>query len=480
MGDIRYERLYRRIAEADDRAAAIQALDDEEVIQALAAARRDDPYLTNVLASEAMNRVRRKGTIVNIAAEGLISQDAEGRLTFMNPAAERLLGWTFEELRGKDVHDMIHAHDEEGNPLPRDACAAWRVLRTKERVLGVETVLTRKDGTKFPAEQNTAPILQDGEVTGVVVTFFDITERKRRERYRAASHAVTEVLASAATIEEAAPKILEALGKGFEWHTGTLWILHKDDVLRPLAFWKAPGVEAPNLEAVTRTLSFRRGEGIPGRVLQDGKPRWDPDFLRLDPARYPRVPAAIKDGVHATFAFPCPTFRETIAIADFFSREIRPPDPDLLEAIETLGSDIGQFIDRKRAEAALRESEARKAGILRASLDAIITINHESRIIEWNPAAERIFGYAASEVLGKDMASIIIPERYREAHRRGLAHYLAAGEGPILGQRLELPALRRDGSEFPAELAIVPISTSPPFFTGYLRDLKDPERTRVV
>jgi PAS domain S-box-containing protein len=111
--------------------------------------------------------------------------------------------------------------------------------------------------------------------------------------------------------------------------------------------------------------------------------------------------------------------------------------------------------ERKRAEQALRESEARKAAMLNASLDGIITIEQNGRILEFNPAAERIFGYRRDEVVGKEMATLIVPPALQGRHRRGLQRYLATGEGPMLDRRIEMIAMRHDCSEFPVELAIV-------------------------
>ena len=95
------------------------------------------------------------------------------------------------------------------------------------------------------------------------------------------------------------------------------------------------------------------------------------------------------------------------------------------------------------AESLVRESEARKTAILRAALDAVITIDHEGRVVEWNPAAERTFGFARADVLGEEMARFIVPPAMRDRHRRGLAHYLATAEGSVLGRRVELTALHR-------------------------------------
>jgi PAS domain S-box-containing protein len=134
--------------------------------------------------------------------------------------------------------------------------------------------------------------------------------------------------------------------------------------------------------------------------------------------------------------------------------------------------------ERKRAEEELRLSEARKAAILNSALECIVTIDHEGCITEFNPAAERTFGYRRDEVLGRQLADAIIPPALRAKHRQGFARYLATGETRVLGQRIELAAVRADGSEFPAELAITRIPVDgPPSFTGYLRDITERRRS---
>ena len=136
-----------------------------------------------------------------------------------------------------------------------------------------------------------------------------------------------------------------------------------------------------------------------------------------------------------------------------------------------IAQDIGQ---RKQAEEALRTSEARKAAFFRTALDCIISMDHEGRVLEFNPAAERTFGYREDDVLGKELASLIIPPAMREQHRRGLAHYLATGEGPVLNRRLEMIGVRSDGTELPVELTVTRILVDgPPVFTAHLRDITD-------
>jgi PAS domain S-box-containing protein len=140
--------------------------------------------------------------------------------------------------------------------------------------------------------------------------------------------------------------------------------------------------------------------------------------------------------------------------------------------------DVGE---RKRAEQELRSSEARKGAILVTALDAIISIDHEGRITEFNPAAEALFGYSREEALGSRMADLIIPPSLREAHSKGFHHYLTSGESPLMGKHIELTAMRKDGSEVPVEIAFnrVPL-TGLPAFTGYIRDLTERKRTEAA
>jgi PAS domain S-box-containing protein len=146
--------------------------------------------------------------------------------------------------------------------------------------------------------------------------------------------------------------------------------------------------------------------------------------------------------------------------------------PETLAALSVIANIVAIGIERKRGELALRISEARKSAIFNTALDCIVTIDQHSRILEFNPAAEETFGYRRDEIVGRPMPETMMPERYREAHYRGVRHYLETGEAPVLGHRLELTGLRRDGTEFPVELAInrIPMD-GPPIFKAFLRDI---------
>lgn len=129
---------------------------------------------------------------------------------------------------------------------------------------------------------------------------------------------------------------------------------------------------------------------------------------------------------------------------------------------------------REEQDDAIRGKEARMRAFLETSLDGIITMNFEGRILEFNPAAERLFGFRSEEAVGRRVVDLIVPERLRTLHTAGLAHYLRTGEAPILDRRVEMPALRSDGSEFPVELSITRILTpGMPVFMGHVRDISE-------
>jgi PAS domain S-box-containing protein len=127
--------------------------------------------------------------------------------------------------------------------------------------------------------------------------------------------------------------------------------------------------------------------------------------------------------------------------------------------------------------ATLRKSELRARNIVHSALDAIVIIDSGGRIVEFNPSAERVFGYGRGEALGEELAELIVPAALREAHRKGLARYIETGASQVLGRLLEMRALRADGREFPVELTVVPVAgIEPPLFAGFMRDISERRR----
>jgi PAS domain S-box-containing protein len=285
-------------------------------------------------------------------------------------------------------------------------------------------------------------------------------------------YGVTRVLAEAESLELAAPRLLEAIGAPLGWSTGHIWESHDGEPLRLAGSWTAEGLEFPHFEEATRRLDLMSELALPARVWKTGRQSWISDYS-ADPS-YPRAEAAGREGLGGGTAFPVRIGRECVAVIEFFAREVRPPDRDLIALTDAIGSLIGEFIESLRIAEAVRLSEARKSAVFASSIDAVITIDHEGRVVEFNPAAERIFGHTLEDAVGAELAELVIPASLRERHRAALRRCVETGKSTLLGQRIELSGMRSDGSEFPVEVAINAIAgTDPPMFTGTIRDITD-------
>lgn len=303
-----------------------------------------------LLQSQERHRV-----IVDTALDGVITIDAAGIITDWNAQAEVIFGWTREEALGKLLSETII-------PL-RDREAHLRGIREYLKT-GVGPVLNRrievvarhKDGREFPVELSVSPA-RIGEAYIFSAFIRDITDRRRAERRVASLYAVTRVLAEAVTLEEAVPKIIQAVGESLEWEMGVFWRLDKlSGTLRCLDQWKSATLDAGAFMAATQQQSFKPGVGLPGRIWESGRPAWirdvgaDPDFVRAE--------VAAQAGLHGAFGFPIQVGSEIEGVVEFFSRQVREPDDELIAMVADVGLKIGQFGERARAEEALHQTEA--------------------------------------------------------------------------------------------------------------------------
>jgi PAS domain S-box-containing protein len=278
-------------------------------------------------------------------------------------------------------------------------------------------------------------------------------------------HAVAEALLDSAHADAAFPRVLAAVGEGLGWHYGGVWLPVDGGALHCLATWSAGGPPLERFAAASQTLALLEGEGLPGRVQARGRPAWIAD-VTTDP-NFPRAADAAEAGLRAAFAIP---LVGSGGAMEFLTVETREPDEDLMATLASLGRLAGQFVEHRRAEASVHESEARKRAMLDAALDAVITIDSGGRIVEVNAAVQDVFGHPAEALIGREMAAALVPPALRDRHREGLAR----GTGTLIGRRVEITALHADGSEFPVELTITGIDVpGPPMYTGYVRDITD-------
>jgi PAS domain S-box-containing protein len=415
--------------------------------------------------------------LAETVSDAIVTIDEDGTILFINPAAEGIFGYALDHLFGSSLTIL----------LPDGLCPlclgdAGRCVspgRPRARWVGMELLGLHSSGREIPLEVSFGEFTSGGRryFTGIIR---DISARLRAERRLAAQHAVTRVLAESDSLSQAAPRILRTLCEHLGWELGALWAVEREaGVLRAVEIWHAAGVSAEEFERRSRELSLGPGVGLSGRVWQSGEPVWLVDVLADE--NFPRVAVAAKAGLRAAFAFPVTLGAQVLGVVELFSREVREPDADLLALVASVGSQTGQFIERERAEGALRraneelerrvaertaelfEANVRLKGeiaereqsekALRASEERFrrfseassegIVVHSGATILEANSTAARLCGYEPDEAVGMPLLTFAAPE-YHETLLRNISNGIET--------TCEVVAVRKDGSTFPVEL----------------------------
>ncbi len=337
--------------------------------------RLEDALTTLLMFRNLGESERRLEEAQRISHVGYWERDlATNRYTWSDEAY-RIFGLRPQEriLTFDDVQELLHPGDREMR-----AAAVAEALRGGRRY-DVEYRVVRPDGdVRFVRSEGDVVRDEAGRLLRVFGTMQDITERKRGEHRRMAQHTVTQILAEAATLEEATANILRAACESLVWDLGALWRTDREEgVLRCVEVWHTESVEVPEFEAAIRESTFRPGIGLPGRVWSSREPAFIADVVH--DANFPRAPIAAREMLHAAFGVPILLGGEVLGVMEFFSHEIRQPDRDLLDMMATIGSQIGQFIERKRAEDALHHAQAELAHVTRVATLGELTasIAHE-------------------------------------------------------------------------------------------------------
>ncbi|MFA7006506.1 MAG: ATP-binding protein, partial [Verrucomicrobiia bacterium] len=229
-------------------------------------------------------------------------------------------------------------------------------VRTGKPMVNREEPMTRPDGRQIWVWKTKVPLREpSGSITGLVAITSDVTEHKEAEQRMAIQHAVTRVLAEAPTLDEATPKFLQALCEGLGWDFGELWIPDwHQNVLHCIKTWHTPSLDLHEFDAATSETFLSPGVGVPGRVWSSAKPAWIPDVTH--DSNFPSARFAAKAGLRGALGFPVTLGQLVLGVIAFCSREIREPDDNLLRMFTAIGSQIGQFIERKQAEEQLKKT----------------------------------------------------------------------------------------------------------------------------
>lgn len=378
------------------------------------------------------------------ARDAFIGIDAAGRVREWNPQAEALFGWLRDEALGQPLNALI---------LPerhRDAN-----IQELERFLesGEQTMLERRlelpalhrDGHEFPVEANLWATRIEGECFFNAL-LHDISEELRVRQRSALSGAVSAIVVDSDSLAQAAPRILEVIGDAFGWGVGALWVEDPSSgtlpgKLRCAEFWHAAGMEVPAFEASSRSLRLVRGEGLPGIVWERAAAEWMADVATSK--NFPRAAIAIESGISGGLAFPVCSDDGIEGVFEFFSQVIEKPDAVVLESLNSIGRLLGQFIERKRAEAALLHEKQFLQILLEQLSEGIVACDADGRL--------NIFNRATREWHGLPEATLP-PEQWAE-------HFsLYRADGASLMPTEEIPLLTafREGAVRGVEMVIAP------------------------
>ena len=309
------------------------------------------------------------------------------------------------------------------------------------------------------------------ELTGRAIQISTEQVESLRRRL-AVQTATTRVLAEHVSLSDAVVALLAEIGGELHWAVGEFWEpAESARVLRRTAAWHAADAKAKAFVAGCERYTFARGAGLPGLVWAAGQAQVVEAIAESE--NFPRHELAQQYGLIGALAFPVQVQDEFFGVLEFFSTRRERADRELLATMSAVGTQLGSFVRRTRAEAARLESESRFRIFAETASDATFTINEKSTIVYVNPAVQRIFGYHPAELLGQSLATII-PARMRDAHNAGIRRYSETGKRNIPWSGVELPGLHKDGHEVPLEISFGEyIRDGTRFFTGIARDITE-------
>lgn len=396
----------------------------------------------SILLTEAMHRARRRSELDRLA----LSDSASALRLFIEnaPAAiamfDRDMRYVAVSRRFMTDYGLTgdvrgQSHYDRFPDIPAHWVEAHRRGLAGEVVSADEDPFPRNDGSMQYLKWEIRPWHDDaGNVGGILIAAEDVSARKQSE---------LELRRRAQLLDLSNDTILVR------------------DLQDRITFWN---------EGAAELYGYTRDEAI-GQVTHELLKTAFPEPLEIINATLHRDGRWVGELVHTT------RDGRSIVVASRWSLE-RDSSGRPVSILET-NLDITA---RKQSESALRQSEMRKAAILESAIDCLITMDAEGRIVDFNPAAEREFGWSREEVVGRTVADTIVPSRLRQVHRDGLERYIRTGEAHVIGRRIEVPAVRANGSEFPAEISIAAIQSDggAPFFTAFLRDLTERRQAELA
>ncbi|MDQ3138421.1 MAG: PAS domain S-box protein [Gemmatimonadota bacterium] len=344
--------------------------------------------------------------LAETASDGIVAIDTASTILFANAGVGRIFGYPADELLGTDLTRLMPDYLHQ---LHRAGMA--RYVETGVRHIhwaATELPGKHRDGRSIPLEISFGESRDDGRqvFTGIIR---DITSRKRLERRLTVESTVAQVLGRATSEAGVLVDILEAVGAALGWPWGAIWVRDTaGQVMCCSQIWSAdPKLHAGFAER-SRRLELAVGEGLPGRVWATGAPAWvsavlgDLDFVRATEAR--------EVGLHCGVAFPVTRRGETHAVIEFLADQAEEPDVELLGLMTTVGAQVGEFMERHRAEMALERSEVRYRLLVEATSQLVWTSDPAGDIVEELPSWTAYTGQSLQEYRGRGWIDAVHPD----------------------------------------------------------------------
>jgi PAS domain S-box-containing protein len=284
--------------------------------------------------------------IAETASDAIVTIDTDSTILFVNRAAARIFGYSEEEMVGAKLTMLM---PEYLRRVHREGLKNY--VATGQKHISwdaVELPGLHKSGNEITLELSFNEFKKNGErfFTGIAR---DISKRKRDERRLALQHSVADILANANNVDDAAPHLLQTICRNLDWQIADFWLVEKNDhTLRLVSNWRDETLtHAEEFEVVSKQARYPRGESFPGKIWLERKPIWVADF---GSDNFPRSAVAARGNLHSAYGFPIIIADQVFGVIELFSSQTRDPDQLMLDTLVAIGSQIGQFIDRKSNE----------------------------------------------------------------------------------------------------------------------------------
>ena len=437
----------------------------------------------NLAEEELLKERDRAQEYLDIAGVILVVINSDQTVSLINQKGSEILGYPAKDIIGKNWFDTCIPQEHR-----QEVTAAFRRLLAGE-IDPVEyyenPVLTKRGEVRFIAWRNTVLRNDEGEITATLSSGEDITNRKQADealrnaleqsrRHQAEISALLKAARAALECPEfsdAAQSIFKSCKDLLGATAGHVGLLSKDGAKNELLVLESAGLPYPVASDFPTPI-----RGLRRQAYRTGKPVYHNDFPRSKWA------GSTPDGhVHldnALFA-PLVTDGKTLGLLGFANKAGGFIDNDarIASAFAELAA-VAAF--KSRTLESLQNSEQRLRSVVETACDAIVSIDSPGNVVFWNPGAEAMFGYSVDEMVGKPL-TLIMPERFREAHQAKMNQANSAGGIAIEGRQVELYGLRRNGSEFPVELSLASWKAAGEVFsTGIVRDISERKQAEAA